>query len=87
MSRPSKSDEQRLAGLEGVSALLDKTQASAGILAVRLRQIQRRAPDATEKLELADQELARLVDSCDDAQELLAGVLAADQETRSRQGG
>jgi len=86
MSRPSKSDEQRLAGLEGVSALHDQIQTSAGLLAVRLRQIQRRAPDATEKLALADQELARLVDSCDDAQELLAGVLAADQKVRSRGG-
>ena len=86
MSRPSKTDEKKLEGLEGVSALHDKIQTSAGILAVRLRQIQRRAPDATEKLELADEELAQLVDACDDAQELLAGVLAADQETRSRGG-
>ena len=86
MSRPSKTDEKKLEGLEGVSALHDKIQTSAGILAVRLRQIQRRAPDATEKLELADEELAQLVDACDDAQELLAGVLAADQKVRSRGG-
>ena len=86
MSRPSKTDEKKLEGLEGVSALHDKIQTSAGILAVRLRQIQRRAPDATEKLELADEELAQLVDSCDDAQELLAGVLASDQKVRSRGG-
>ena len=87
MSRPSRKDEHRLEGLEGVSALQDAIQRSAGLLAVRLRQIQRRAPDVTEKLRLADEELARLVDACDDAQELLAGVLAADQEVRSKQGG
>ena len=83
MSRPSKEDEQRLEGLEGVSALQDAVQTSAGVLAVRLRQIQRRAPEVTEWIRLADEELARLVDSCDDAQELLAGVLAADQAVRS----
>jgi len=86
MSRPSKEDEQRLEGLEGVSALQDAVQTSAGVLAVRLRQIQRRAPEVTEWIRLADEELARLVDSCDDAQELLAGVLAADQAVRSRGG-
>lgn len=86
MSRPSKSDEGRLEGLEGVSALHDQIQTSVGILTVRLRQIQRRAPQMTEWIRLADEELTRLADSCDDAQELLAAVLAADQEVRSRGG-
>jgi len=86
MSRPSKEGEQRLQGLEGVSALQDQIQTSVGIITVRLRQIQRRAPEVSEWIRLADEELARLADSCDDAQELLAAVLAADQDVRSRGG-
>ena len=87
MSRLSKMESERLEGLEGVSALHDNIQTSVGILTVRLRQIQRRAPEVTEWIRLADKELARLADSCDDAQVLLAAVLAADQELRSQQGG
>lgn len=84
MSRPSRTEAERLEMLEGISALQDAIQESVGILAVRLRQIQRRAPDVMEWIRLADEELARLADSCDDAQGLIAAMLSIEQQKRSR---
>lgn len=84
MSRPSRTEAKRLEMLEGISALQDAIQESVGILAVRLRQIQRRAPDVMEWVRLADEELARLADSCDDAQGLIVAMLSTEQQKRSR---
>jgi hypothetical protein len=72
-----------MAALEGASMQLYSALQSAGLLAVRLRQIQRRAPGLLDILRPADEEIARLVDACDRAHQLIAGQLAADQATRS----
>jgi hypothetical protein len=39
MSRPSRSEQERLESLEGVAACHDEIQRSVGVLDVRLRQI------------------------------------------------
>lgn len=87
MSRPSTREQARLERLEGLAAQLDEIQRAAGILDVRLRQMLRRAPRVRRWLDLANEELARLADSCDDAQELLFLVLDAEQEARCRDNG
>ena len=84
MSRPSRSEQERLEALEGASALLDEALRACGILSVRLRQVWRRAPELGAALELAGDEVARVVDGCDGARELLHQVLEVEQEERSR---
>jgi len=83
MSRPSKRDARRLEGLEGATALLAQALDAAGILAVRIRQVARRAPALRELVDPADEELCTIVDACDQAQELIGGVLAEGQAERS----
>jgi hypothetical protein len=70
--------------LEGAAALLAQALIATGTLAVRLRQIERRAPGLIGLLEPADRELALIVDACDRAQELIGGVLAKGQAERSK---
>ena len=60
---------------------------ACGILAVRLRQIGRRAPELGELVELAAREVGRIVDGSDEAQELLKRVLEGEQRERTRADG
>ena len=85
MSRPSTTDSQQLERLENVSALHLGMQQSIGVLSVRLRQIARRAEVSTiaRFVRLAEEELARLADDCDDAQAMVCEVLAVDQQKRT----
>ena len=87
MSRPSRTEEDRLEALEGAAALLSGVQHASGVLAVRLRQVKRRAPSLAELIGLASDELVRIVDGCDSAHELLKRILAAEQERRTQNNG
>jgi len=83
MSRPSKTDARKLEALEGAAGLLAQARDRTGILAIRLRQILRRAPEMARVIEPAGDELTAIVDYCDDARELLGEGLAFEQERRS----
>jgi len=85
MSRPSRSEEKRLEALEGIAALLSQVLEATGILAVRLRQVQRRAPELARVINPASEELRLIVDSCDDARRLLGEVLEMEQARRREQ--
>lgn len=85
MSRPSKAEQERLEALEGMSALLDGVMRACGIVAVRLRQARRREPHLAGVLEPASEELALIVDSCDQAHEMVKAVLIASQARRTRE--
>jgi len=87
MSRPSRIEQRRLERLEGISGLLVSAMQSASILSLRLRQIGRRAPELASWLELANRELAELVDRCDDAHELVKAQLQAEQRLRTATNG
>ena len=82
MSRPSRTESQQLEALEGAAALLHRALEASGVLTIRIRQIWRRNPQYGMYFGLVEEELARIVDACDQAQELLHQVLAADQEER-----
>ena len=56
---------------------------SCGVLAIRLRQVLRRAPELGHLVCPAMEELAMVVDRCDQAHELLKDVLAEEQAERS----
>lgn len=62
MSRPSRNEERRLEALEGAAGLLAQARDATGVLAIRLRQIWRRAPELAHVIEPADQELGDIVD-------------------------
>ncbi len=68
--------------METASAVLADALRAIGILAIRLRQIQRRVPHLTDLVNPGQQELARLTDDCDTAHELLGQILAEKQDDR-----
>ena len=84
MSRPSKAESLELRRLETASALLYDVLTATGFLAIRLRQVHRRAPQLVDVVNPGQQELARIVDSVDQARELLGAVLEEKQWERSR---
>lgn len=57
---------------------------ACGVLAVRLRQIYRQAPRLIEQVQQVNDELTIIVDSCDQAREMVCDVLALDQQRRTR---
>jgi hypothetical protein len=62
-------------------ALADVLKAT-GFLAIRLRQIHRRAPQLSALVDPGQAELSRIVDQADRAQELLGELLAQKQAER-----
>ena len=84
MSRPSQAEQARLEALEGASALLYSVLDSCGVLAIRLRQVLRRAPELGHLICPAIEELTMVVDRCDQAHELLKAVLVEEQVGRSK---
>lgn len=84
MSRPSKTESAKLEALEGASGLLAQAMEATGILTIRLRQALRRAPRLDHILSPAEDELAIIVDNCDDARELLGRLLEIEQEQRRK---
>lgn len=87
MSRPSRIEQRRLERLEGISGLLVSAMKSGSILSLRLRQIGRRAPELVSWLEMANKELAQVVDRCDDAHELVKAQLQSEQKLRVQANG
>jgi hypothetical protein len=83
MSRPSKAESLELRRLETVAALLYDVLTATGFLAIRLRQVRRRAPQVIDVVDPGQQELARIVDNVDQARELLGAVLEEKQRERS----
>jgi hypothetical protein len=59
---------------------------AAGVLAAHLRRIYRRVPELGHIVQLADGEMARIVDDCDQARDRLVAVLDAEQMQRSVRG-
>ncbi len=85
MSRPSRTEAERLERLESASMHLADAQIAAGILSVRVRQMLHRLPGQYTDLSAgASMELARIVDRCDAAHELLGEELARLQGERRR---
>lgn len=87
MSRPSRGDARRLEALEGIAGLLAQALDAADVLAIRLRQVERRAPELGALIGPAREELALVVGRCDRAQELVRAILAEDQVDRNSAGG
>ena len=86
MARPSRGEERELEQLETLAALSSSIIDAAGVLSVRLRQVQRRAlgDEALLKvLKPAGTQLAEIADQADDMHQVLRNLL--DQRQRERQ--
>lgn len=84
MSRPSKAESIELARLERAAGMIAAAQESAGIIAIRLRQVERRAPQLHELVTAGQGQLTAIADGLDEAHALLAAVLEAKHAERSR---
>ena len=83
MSRPSQAESARLEALETASTHLYDAMQSCGVLAAHLRRLNRRVPQLSQIVELADREMARIIDDCDQAHDCVKQVLQSDQAERS----
>jgi len=76
MSRPSKAESVELERLEVASGMLAHALEVGGIVAIRLRQVQRRAPALHELIVAGQGQLTAMVDAMDEAYGLLHEVLS-----------
>jgi len=83
MVRPTKAEAAELEALERASGMIATAQEAAGILAIRLRQVARRAPALAVLVGAGQTQLTALVDALDDAHGLLGGVLGQKHQDRS----
>jgi hypothetical protein len=84
MVRPTKAESEELEALERASGRIATAQEAAGILAIRLRQVARRAPALSVLVGAGQVQLTALVDALDDAHGLLSGVLGQKHQDRSQ---
>jgi hypothetical protein len=75
MSRPSRAAGIELERLECAAGQIARAQDLAGIVAIRLRQVQRRAPGLQELLVTGQAQLTALADALDEAHTLVSAVL------------
>lgn len=82
--RPCSSETDELERLEGAHCRLASALECAGILAVRIRQVERRAPaELLKAIRPAQDELGTLVDKLDAAHSLLQQLLDERQSRRA----
>jgi len=84
MSRPTKAEAIELERLERAAGMIARAQEEAGIVAIRLRQVQRRAPALRELVVQGQGQLTALADALDEAHELLGAVLEEKRAARHR---
>ena len=82
MSRPTKGEAVELERLERAAGKVAGAQEAAGIVAIRLRQVLRRAPALRELVVHGQGQLTAIADALDEAHELLCAVL--DEKQRER---
>jgi len=85
MSRPSKAEALELARLERAAGMIAGAQEAAGIVAIRLRQVRRRAPALRELVVHGQGQLTAIADALDEAHALLGAVLEEKQRERHEQ--
>lgn len=83
MSRPSKAESLELARLERAQGMIAGAHELTGLVALRLRQVQRRAPLLGELIAAGQAQVTALADALDEAHELIAAVLETKHEARS----
>ena len=82
MGRPNKAAAIELERLERAAGMLATAQEAAGILAIRFRQILRRAPALDELVTAGQRQLTAIADALDEAHVLLAEVLEVKASER-----
>lgn len=82
--RPSRAESRELEALECASARVAHAQETAAIVALRFRQVERRAPGLSELTRTGQAQITQMVDALDEAHELLAQVLNEKHQVRSQ---
>ena len=82
MARPTKAEEVELERLERAAGMLARGQEATGILAIRMRQVERRAPGLRELVRAGQSQLVVIADALDEAHALLGEVL--DEKAKER---
>jgi len=84
MSRPTKAEAIELKRLERAAGMIAGAQEAAGIVAIRLRQVRRRAPALRELVRMGQVQLTAMADALDEAHALLGAVLEEKAAERHR---
>lgn len=82
MSRPSKAESEELERLERASGLVAGAQETLEIIALRLRQVQRRVPALAELATAGQAQSGAALEALDEAHGLLSAVLTEKQAAR-----